>query len=268
MPPDAAAAQRRQRPPVWLRLIAHDRGVAAAALALVVVIAWAWLLAHGTATDAHAEMDMGAGMAPHVWSPGYLLAAFAMWGLMMVAMMLPGAAPMILLHARVARRSGAAGLTAASAAAYVAVWLLFSAAAASAQAVLVASGLVAGISLALGDSRLAGGLLVAAGLYQLSPLKRACLDQCRSPLSFIMRWSRSGVAGAMRLGAIHGLYCLGCCWALMLLLFAGGVMNLYWIGALALVVAAEKLAPPRLRLTEALGALLTLAGLALVVAGG
>ena len=110
-----------------------------------------------------------------------------------------------------------------------------------------------------------GVVVVLAGLYQLGPLKRACLAACRSPVDFLLRLWRPGLAGAVRLGFAHGRYCLGCCWALMLLLFVGGVMNLAWIASLALLVAAEKLAPARFRLSLSLGAVLVLAGLAMLL---
>jgi predicted metal-binding membrane protein len=188
-----------------------------------------------------------------------------MWLLMMVAMMLPSASPMILFYNRFARRSGmrhAAAAVAWFVSAYVAIWAIFSLLAAALQAMLISAGAVSAMALAFGDRRLAGALLLLAGLYQLSPLKRSCLASCRSPLDFLMRLWRPGTVGALRLGMTHGLYCLGCCWALMLLLFVGGVMNLAWIASLALLVAAEKLAPARFRLSLALGAVLVLAGLA------
>ena len=120
---------------------------------------------------------------------------------------------------------------------------------------------------AIADRHLPGGMLVLAGLYQLTPLKRACLDQCRSPIAFLMRLWRPGPRGTLRLGLAHGLYCLGCCWALMLLLFVGGVMSLAWIGGLALLVLAEKLAPPRWPVRETSGAVLLVAGLVLALKG-
>lgn len=200
-------------------------------------------------------------------SADYLSAAFAMWALMMVAMMLPSASPMILIYARVARHNfGAAASSGITlfALSYVLVWSVFSLAAAFAQALLVHSGVVHSMRLQLGDGRLAGALLIAAGLYQLTPLKAACLDKCRSPLAFLSRGIRPGAAGALRLGIAHGLYCLGCCWVLMLLLFVGGVMNLAWVAGLALLVAAEKLLPwPQLRV--ALAITLVVAGLAALV---
>ena len=232
-------------------------------------IAWFWLVA--APPGGHA-MDMAMpAMAIEPWSAGYLLPAFAMWALMMVAMMLPSAAPMILLYSRVASRSGSEGRLAPTSAfllAYLGIWTLFSAAAALAQALLVAAGAIDAMALTIGGGRLAGALLLLAGLYQLSPVKRACLDRCRSPLSFILRWSRPGIAGALRLGILHGLYCLGCCWALMLLLFVGGVMNLVCIAALTLLVLGEKCAPARLRLRPVLAAALIGAGVLLVAAPG
>jgi predicted metal-binding membrane protein len=217
----------------------------AVALAAAAALAWWWLIGAGGAMA-----DTSAAMPPmraaNVWTATYVGAAFLMWTLMMVAMMLPSAFPMILLYVRFVRRSGAGNAgakTAAFALAYIAVWSLFSAGAAIGQAALISSGILSEMALRIGNGRIAGALLVFAGLYQLSPVKRACLDACRSPLSFLMRLWRPGVAGAVRIGLAHGLYCLGCCWALMLLLFAGGVMNLAVIAALTAFVAFEKLAP-------------------------
>lgn len=249
MPPEGAAAGPPRRH-LLDRLIARDQAIVAFCLAAMAVLAWYWLVAAPPGGDAmgadHSAMAMSDGPVPAVWTAAYLLPAFAMWTLMMVAMMLPSAAPMILLYSRVAARSEPGrgiGLTSAFLLPYLGIWTLFAAAAALAQALLVATGLIGEMTLAIGDGRIAGGLLLLAGLYQLSSLKQACLDQCRSPISFIMRLSRPGAAGALRLGVAHGLYCLGCCWALMLLLFAGGVMNLAWVAALSLLVLVEKTAP-------------------------
>lgn len=169
--------------------------------------------------------------------PGWPLVA-AMWAAMMVAMMLPSAAPTVLLYAQVHRHSKGPESpppTSAFLAGYLACW--------------IAVALVAGaLQLALGRMELgnpvaAAGLLIAAGLYQLSPLKDACLSRCRSPARFISRHYRPGASGAFRLGLLHGVYCVGCCWLLMALLFVGGVMNIAWVAALTLLVAAEKLLP-------------------------
>jgi predicted metal-binding membrane protein len=217
-------------------------------------------------------MAMGgppAALAPA--GPAYLFSAFAMWLLMMVAMMLPSAAPMILLYERFAkgvkRQGRALAPTFLFAATYLGVWAGFSLLAAAVQFLLVQSGLISAMGLALGSRRIAGLLLIAAGLYQLTPLKRACLAACRSPLSFLTRLWRPGWAGALRLGFAHGLYCLGCCWLLMALLFVGGVMNLAWVAALAILVLIEKVAPIGDRFGAAVGVVVTVAGLGLAVAG-
>lgn len=246
-----------RRPVSVERLIARDNWIVAAALGLGSLLAWAWL------TRPMAMALMGAPA-----TAAYVGAAFVMWALMMVAMMLPSASPMILLYARFARaRFGAAAGAgiAAFTLAYVLVWSGFAALAALLQAVLVAGGQIGAMELKLGDARLGGGLLIAAGLYQLTPLKDNCLDKCRSPLAFLSRGIRPGALGALRLGIEHGLYCLGCCWALMMLLFVGGVMDLAWIAALALLVATEKLLPWR-RARLALAGVLVAAGT--VIAAG
>lgn len=246
-----------------LGFLARDRLIVVAALAAAAGLAWLWLYRNASAGMAMAPMT------PDPWSLSYLLAALAMWGLMMVAMMLPSATPMILFYARFARRSGlGSGAAILFALTYVAIWAAFSLAAALLQAGLVSTGAVSAMGLALGDRRLAGALLLLAGAYQVTPVKQACLATCRSPLDFLLRRWRPGLAGALRLGAIHGLFCLGCCWGLMLLLFVGGVMNLAWIAALALVVVAEKLAPRRFRLSLWLGGVLGVAGAALILIPG
>jgi len=164
-----------------------------------------------------------------------------MWVTMMVAMMLPSAAPAILLYARVHRHSldsDAALPTAAFLAGYLACWFAFALLAASLQ-LLIASPM----SMAVEGKMAASIMLVAAGAYQLSPIKDACLSRCRSPAEFITRHYRPGLWGAARLGLLHGAYCVGCCWLLMALLFVGGVMNLLWVAGLTLLIAAEKLLP-------------------------
>jgi predicted metal-binding membrane protein len=161
-----------------------------------------------------------------------------MWAAMMVAMMLPSAAPAILLYARTHRHSLGTDPpppTAAFLTGYLACWIGIALIAAMLQLA------VGRFQLASRDA--AAGLLIAAGLYQLSPFKDACLSRCRSPAQFLSRHYRSGAQGAFRLGLLHGAYCVGCCWLLMALLFVGGVMNLVWIAVLTLLVAAEKLLP-------------------------
>ncbi len=247
------------------RLLRHDRAIVAAGLAAVAAVSWLYILAG-------AGMEMGTGQemagmmtAPAAWSAGYALLMFVMWWVMMVAMMLPSAAPMILLHATVSRKSaGKAGASLATfvfAAGYLAAWGAFSIAAAALQWLLASarllSPMMASTSLLLG-----GILLVAAGAYQLTPLKDACLRHCRSPLGFIASHWRPGRGGALRMGVEHGAFCLGCCGVLMGLLFYGGVMNLAWIGGLTAYVLIEKLAPMGERIGRYAGVLLILWGIA------
>ena len=236
-PPDGLPLQRWLSRPVLISAVA----VAAAA-----ALAWAWLFAWQMPMGEPMPGMPGMTMPPEPWSARYLLPAFAMWALMMVAMMLPSAAPMILLHARIDRGSPAqrARDQALFVLCYLLVWAAFSAFAAAAQAALIGSGALAAAGLALGDRVLAAGLLLAAAGWQLTPAKAACLEQCQSPIQFVLRYWRPGAAGAVRLGLIHGVFCLGCCWGLMLLLFVGGVMNLAWVALLATVVLVEKLTPP------------------------
>jgi predicted metal-binding membrane protein len=242
--------------------------ISALALGAAVVLAWAWLVAW--------EMPMSepmAGMpemtmAPEPWSGAYLLPAFTMWALMMVAMMLPSAAPMILLHARIDRGSPAARArdNALFAVCYLLVWAGFSALAAAAQAWLTGSDLVSSATLAVGGKRLSGGLLLIAAVWQLTSAKAACLEQCQSPIRFVMRYWRPGPVGAVRLGLMHGLICLGCCWSLMLLLFVGGVMNLAWVALIAAAVFTEKVAPPAWRVDRWLAVALALSAVAVLIA--
>ncbi|MGH6833826.1 MAG: DUF2182 domain-containing protein, partial [Methyloceanibacter sp.] len=188
----------------------------------------------------------------------------------MVAMMLPSASPMVLLYARVARQAERQGHTAnapaaiaAFASAYLALWILFSLLATAVQWGLEHLGALS----AMMSSRVAllsGGLLMAAGLYQLTPLKAACLSHCRGPAQFLAAHWRPGVRGAWRMGLAHGLYCIGCCAVLMLLLFVGGVMNLLWIAGLTLFVAIEKLAPFGECAAKAMAALLVAGGALLI----
>ncbi|HEY7669705.1 MAG TPA: DUF2182 domain-containing protein [Hyphomicrobium sp.] len=201
------------------------------------------------------------------WDAGYWLTMLLMWWVMMIAMMVPSAAPMILLYARVFRHGQARGQlpgslvpTASFAAGYLACWLGFSALATALQFALERAALVHGMWMWSTSRWLTAGLLVAAGLFQLTPLKAACLEHCRSPAAFLSRHWRPGRWGAFRLGIVHGGYCLGCCWALMLLLFAAGIMNLVWIAGLAALVLVEKLSPFGNLLRKPLAALLLLAG--------
>lgn len=205
-------------------------------------------------------MDMGAG-------PPGLLFLFGMWSVMMVAMMLPSATPMILLVGAVARRRGAAGPavhTGLFTAGYFLLWIGFSAVAALAQWLLHRAALLTP-AMASASPVLSGLVLLTAGVYQWLPLKRACLGHCRSPLHFLGAEWREGRAGALRMGARHGLFCVGCCWATMTLLFVGGVMRLPWIVALAALVLLEKLGPRGATLARAAGVVFAGWGLYLLV---
>ena len=247
-------------------LLLRDRVLASAALAALGVLSWAYLL-----TGAGMDMrGMGMPMVRPEWTPGYFAVMFAMWVVMMAAMMLPSAAPMILLHVRMSRerrtRGGAPLSSGLFVLGYVAVWTAFSALATAAQWALEQAALLSPMMDA--ESRgLAGALLIAAGLYQLTPLKRACLRHCRSPLDFVMTHWREGRAGALAMGCRHGAYCLGCCWMLMLLLFVGGVMNLAWIAGLAALVLVEKLFPGGQWVARLTGLVLLVGGSAVLVGG-
>ena len=217
-------------PDLTRRIVRHERAIIATALIVLVGLAW-WFLAMGAGMDGGMTMPE---MAPPPF--GVLV---LMWWLMMVAMMLPSAAPAILLYARVREQRRASGAVVQPwifTCGYLLAWLAFSLAAAAAQLAIADAAMTV-------DRRLGSALLIAAGLYQLAPVKSACLDQCRSPAQFLSRHWRPGVRGALRLGLRHGAFCVGCCWVLMLLLFVGGVMNFVWIAALTLIVGIEKLVP-------------------------
>jgi predicted metal-binding membrane protein len=191
-----------------------------------------------------------------------------MWWMMMAAMMLPSAAPAILLYDRVARRVEGTGgkATLLFASGYILVWGAFSLAAAAAHWGLDRSGL---LTMGMGSaSGLLGGLvLVAAGLWQLTPIKHACLIRCQDPLHFLAHHWRRGPFAPLRMGLVHGLHCLGCCWMMMGLLFYGGIMNLAWVGGLALYILLEKTVPARYWLTQAVGWVLMLAGVVTLATG-
>lgn len=252
-------------------ILARDTLIVSACIALLVAGAWWWLSRVAAMTgwlgDTSPAMAAMEGM-PDVWGAPYLLSSCLMWALMMVAMMLPSAAPMILVYARLARHApGYATRVAIFVLAYLGIWMLFSIFATFAQATLVSASIVTGMTLKLESRMLVAALLVAAGLYQLSWLKTACLAQCQSPLSFLMERWRPGWKGALRLGVGHGLHCLGCCWALMLLLFVGGVMNLAWIAILSCVVFVEKVAPRPIPVGKILAFTLVSAGVFMALSG-
>ena len=239
-------------PTIAERIALHSRAVTIAGLAILALLAWAYLLS-GAGMPAMADMAA---------APSFTTVA-AMWSVMMVAMMIPAAAPTILLYAHVHRQS--TGLestppTAAFLAGYLACWLGFA---------LIAAGLqfwvASPVPLVLANRDAAGGIVVAAGIYQLSPLKDACLSRCRSPGLFLSRHYQPGPLGAFRIGVLHGAYCVGCCWLLMVLLFVGGVMNLVWVAGLTLLIAAEKLLPGGTWLVRIAGVAMIIWGTSLIL---
>lgn len=235
------------------KALRRDRLIAALAIFVIVALAWLYIIhlaREMSAMEAMADMpgmDMampGAG----AWDGARFGLTFIMWSVMMMAMMLPSAAAVILLYARVARSAGEQGRVFAPTSwftsGYLAAWAGFSLAATIAQYALAEAALMTP-SAALAAPWAGAALLMAAGLYQWTPLKDACLSRCRAPLAFVQAHGgfKPGAAASVRLGLLHGFYCIGCCWLLMALLFVGGVMNLLWIAALAGLVLAEKLLP-------------------------
>lgn len=236
----------------------HARIVVLASLLGIILIAWVYLLA-GAGMDMRAMGGMLMPMASPDWTLGHFTLMLAMWAVMMMAMMLPSAAPMILFYDKIASNRGNAnqgtGSTSFFCLGYMVVWAAFSVAAVVIQYGLDRAKLLSPM-LETHSVTLAGALLVFAGLYQLTPLKQTCLRHCRSPIEFIMTEWRGGRGGAFAMGLLHGAYCLGCCWVLMLLLFVGGVMNLYWVAGIAAYVLLEKTAPVGHWLSRLIGVVL------------
>lgn len=260
-------------------IVRRDRTVVVAALGLLTVVAWLYLLHLGSTMPTHETSSMpgmGAMSATtmatmHPWSWVDVGALIVMWAVMMVGMMTPAATPMIVMFATVHRGRAQAGHAAVPTAVfvlgYLAIWVAFSVVAALAQSWLHARALLSP-TMAATTPVLAGSLLIAAGVYQWTPLKRACLRACRSPLSFLMSGWREGRLGAFRMGVSHGGYCLGCCWALMALLFVAGVMNLAWIAVLAVAVLIEKVVPYGDLIGRLAGGVLLVAGVVIIAGLG
>jgi predicted metal-binding membrane protein len=233
-----------------LEAILHrDRAVVMTELVAVVLLSWSWI-AFGVGMEMSAiemtRMPRDMMMAPAVWTPAYAALMFGMWWVMMVAMMLPSAAPILLIFARINRREREGRRpwvpTSTFAVGYLAMWGAFSVSAMFLQWSFEVSGLLSPMMVTT-TTWIGAAMLIATGLWQFSPIKHACLRQCRSPVAFLSAHWRAGSWGAFRMGLVHGAYCLGCCWFLMMLLFFGGVMNLWWIGGLAAYVLTEKLLP-------------------------
>jgi predicted metal-binding membrane protein len=232
-------------------LLKQEKRVVAGGLVFLTALAWFYLLHlnRAMAMPKAGMADMpGMMMMPmtHEWTPADLLLTFLMWAVMMVGMMVPSAAPMILTFAAVNRQRATRGRPYVPAAiflsGYLITWTAFSALAALAQWKLQTAALLDAHTQRAVPG-VAGGLLLLAGLFQLTPWKNACLTRCRSPLDFLTTAWREGRGGAFRMGLEHGCYCVGCCWMLMTLLFVTGVMNLAWVAAIAAFVLAEKLLP-------------------------
>jgi predicted metal-binding membrane protein len=246
-----------------------QRAIVALCLLLLAGLSWVWLYRQVVELRAMAVIaatHSGAlATAPNFWS--YVPGNSLMWFMMITAMMLPSITPTIFLYTKFGLASrDAAKSTMVIVAAYLGVWAGFSLVAAVAQFGLVRTGVASQAGLAIGDKRIMGVVLVLAGLYQFSRLKAACLESCRSPLPFVMRLWRPGWRGALNIGAHHGLHCLGCYWLVMVLLFVGGLMNLTWVVALAILVLIEKTAPYGHRIGQAAGVIALVWGVVLIVA--
>ena len=251
------------------RVLKRDRVVVVAALLTLTALAWthvfwtAALMSAGAPAASMPGMDMS--RVGSVWSIAGFAFTVAMWAVMMIGMMTPSAAPMILLYAHVGRQARADGRLFAStgwfAGGYLLAWSGFAIAASLAQLALADMTLITPM-LAAANNLFAGLMLVAVGIYQWTPLKGACLSQCQSPLSFLRRHGgfQRDRRGSLKLGLKHGLTCIGCCWALMMLLFVGGVMNLLWIAALSILVLLEKLLPFGRFMPRVVGLVLVAAG--------
>ena len=235
-------------------------------IALLTALSWAYLIyldRRMTSEMEHESMMAAMGMTMNMpWTAADVFFTFAMWVVMMAGMMAPSAAPVLLLFAEAQARRRESGQSAATmmfGLGYLAVWSGFSAAAALAQWALHQAAMLSP-AMAASSSRLSGAILIAAGAYQLTPWKSECLTHCRSPLGFLMSSWRDGKRGAFRMGLRHGAYCLGCCWALMCVLFAVGVMNLVWVAALTGFVLLEKIGPQGATIARVAGAALIVLG--------
>ena len=241
-----------------------DRAIVTLGLLGVASLGWLYVVRLGH------EMADAATAMPHMtpWGPADFVLTFLMWAVMMVAMMVPSASPMVLTFAAINRKRLAdetplirTGLFIAG---YLLVWAGYSLLAALGQWGLHAAALISPAVVAA--PWLGGLLLVAAGVYQFTPLKDVCLSRCQSPFGFILTEWREGAAGALVMGLRHGAFCVGCCWVLMALLFVAGVMNLLWVAAIAAFVLVEKVVPAGRVVSRLAGAILILWGVWLLSA--
>lgn len=239
-------------------LLRRERFVYLLGPMVIAVLAWAWLLP--TALDMYGSMTgLSRWMMSARWDPRFAFQIFLMWSVMMAAMMLPSLVPALLLYGGICRSDRAGGSPAlrvnAFALGYLGAWMGFSVAATALQWALTVHNRLNGM-MELGDSRVSAAALMLAGLFQWTPLKNTCLAGCRSPAGFFSEHWRAGVGGGLSLGLHYGLFCLGCCWALMLVLFVGGVMNLICIALLTALVLLEKAAPWGRNASRGVGVLL------------
>jgi len=256
----------------------REQVIALAALAMIAALAWLWILREaarmaGMDMPAMADVRMNHMLMMSArftdWSLPLVAYLFAMWFIMMIGMMTPSVAPLLLLHRGVARHAARGGHRFASSAwfygGYLVAWGAFSLLATLAQWALESLAMMTP-SMSTADRRLGAAVLILAGVYQWLPIKHACLAHCRAPLSFLQRHGGfpSSATGALRLGLTHGLYCVGCCWALMLLLFTFGVMNVLWIAGLMIFVLIERLVPGAHWIARAAGVLAVLGGVILM----
>lgn len=245
----------------------RDRAIVTAGLAGLSCLAWLYLIYDGTT---HLTCRALMRVAPHAWGLTHVALLFAMWAVMMVAMMVPSVSPMVFTFASVnrQRREHARPFvpTWMFLCGYLVAWAVFSALATLGQWALHASALVSS-AMVVTSPWVAAALLIAAGLFQFTPLKRACLVHCRTPLTFLMTEWREGWFGAFLMGLRHGAYCVGCCWILMSLLFVAGVMNVFWIAVISLVVLAEKILPAGPGFSRTAGWLLMAGGGTWLVSG-
>ena len=251
------------------KALSRDRLLVLAALLGVTTLAWLYLIVDRRSTP-DMDLPMSGMVMPMPWSIAAFALTFAMWWIMMLGMMLPSAAPTILTFGTLARRQRARGQAFAPVSiftlGYLLAWGGFCVVATVLQFSLDQAALLSPM-LAAKSALIGGGLFILGGVYQFTPFKYACLRQCRSPFAFLLNHWRDGWRGALGMGWRHGLYCLGCCWLLMALLFAVGIMNLLWVAAIAAFVFAEKLLPGGVWIGRAAGVLMLLFGARLVLSG-
>ena len=251
-------------------IIKKDRVIVTFGIVAVAVIAWGYMV-YISQGNAGMEMPMEMAMGNvRPWSSVDFSLMFVMWAVMMVAMMVPSAAPMLLLFASVNRKRRQESRpfvpTSVFLSGYLAIWTGFALLATMGNWGLHQASLMTSMMGSSSSGYLGGSLLLLAGLFQWSQLKYACLTHCRSPLSFLMSDWKDGTKGALLMGLVHGKYCLGCCWILMALLFVLGVMNLTWIAALAAFVLLEKIIPAGERVSKVTGLLLVGWGISAILA--